>query len=342
MTVSRHSASRSRGSPAGFRRRGAGRWSSGSLAGSNSTHALIVAAKVCDRLGLPRSAILGFTMPGFATSEGTKSNAWKLMRATGVTADEIDIRPAARQMLADMGHPFAGGEPVYDVTFENVQAGLRTDYLFRLANQRGGLVVGTGDLSELALGWCTYGVGDQMSHYAVNCGVPKTLIQYLIRWTARTQVDAATADVLAAILGTEISPELVPADASGAIQSTESKIGPYELHDFFLHQVMRWGHAPSKVAFLAWHAWRDAEAGLWPADFPPDARRAYDLATIRGWLEVFLRRFFAFSQFKRSAIPNGPKVSSAGALSPRGDWRAPSDSSEQPWLDELARNVPEA
>ena len=310
--------------------------------GLDSTHALIVAAKVCDRLGLPRSAVLGFTMPGFATSEGTRSNAWALMRATGVTADEIDIRPAARQMLADMGHPFAGGEPVYDVTFENVQAGLRTDYLFRLANQRGGLVVGTGDLSELALGWCTYGVGDQMSHYAVNCGVPKTLIQYLIRWTARTQVDAETAAVLDAILATEISPELVPADADGAIQSTEAKIGPYELHDFFLHHVVRWGHPPSKVAFLAWHAWHDAAAGLWPAGFPEEARRAHDLATIRRWLEVFLRRFFAFSQFKRSAIPNGPKVSSAGALSPRGDWRAPSDATARPWLDELARNVPEA
>jgi NAD+ synthase (glutamine-hydrolysing) len=310
--------------------------------GLDSTHALIVAAKVCDRLGLPRSSVLGFTMPGFATSEGTKSNAWKLMQATGITADEIDIRPAARQMLADMGHPFAGGEPVYDVTFENVQAGLRTDYLFRLANQRRGLVVGTGDLSELALGWCTYGVGDQMSHYAVNCGVPKTLIQYLIRWTARTQVDEETAAVLDAILDTEISPELVPADESGAIQSTEDKIGPYELHDFFLHHIMRWGATPSKVAFLAWHAWRDAEAGLWPAAFPEDARRAYDLATVRKWLEVFVHRFFAFSQFKRSAIPNGPKVSSAGALSPRGDWRAPSDSSAQPWLDDLRRNVPEA
>lgn len=310
--------------------------------GLDSTHALIVAAKVCDRLKLPRRSILGFTMPGFATSDGTKANAWALMRATGVTGEEIDIRPAARQMLADIGHPFADGEPVYDVTFENVQAGLRTDYLFRLANQRSGIVVGTGDLSELALGWCTYGVGDQMSHYAVNCGVPKTLIQYLIRWTARTQVDAETAAVLEAILATEISPELVPADASGAIQSTESKIGPYELHDFFLHQTMRWGFPPSKVAFLAWHAWRDAAAGLWPADFPAEARRSYDLATIRRWLEVFLWRFFAISQFKRSAIPNGPKVSSAGALSPRGDWRAPSDSSAQPWLDELAHNVPEA
>ena len=215
------------------------------------SHALIVAAKACDWLGLPRSTILGFTMPGFATGEATKANAWALMRALGVQAQEIDIRPAARQMLADMGHPFAAGEPVYDITFENVQAGLRTDYLFRLANQRRGFVVGTGDLSEMALGWCTYGVGDQMSHYAVNTGVPKTLIQYLIRWCIQTgQFDAETNRVLDAILATEISPELVPADASGALQSTESKIGPYALHDFFLHYVVRHGLAPSKIAFL--------------------------------------------------------------------------------------------
>ncbi len=310
--------------------------------GLDSTHALIVAAKVCDRLGLPRTTVLGYTMPGFATSEGTKSNAWKLMNALGVSGAEIDIRPAARQMLGDMGHPFAGGEPVYDITFENVQAGLRTDYLFRLANQHGGFVIGTGDLSELALGWCTYGVGDQMSHYAVNAGVPKTLIQYLIRWAIGTgQFDAATDAVLEAILGTEISPELVPADAAGGIQSTEAKIGPYELSDFFLHQVMRWGHPPSKVAFLAWHAWHSVDAGLWPIGFPEAAKREYDLATIRKWLESFLWRFFEISQFKRSAIPNGPKVSSGGALSPRGDWRAPSDSVAGPWLEELRRSVPE-
>ncbi|ABQ68953.1 NAD(+) synthase (glutamine-hydrolyzing) [Rhizorhabdus wittichii RW1] len=305
--------------------------------GLDSTHALIVAAKSCDRLGLPRSAIRGYTMPGFATGDATKANAWALMRALGITAEEIDIRPAARQMLGDMGHPFAQGEPVYDVTFENVQAGLRTDYLFRLANQHDGFVVGTGDLSELALGWCTYGVGDQMSHYAVNAGVPKTLIQYLIRWCVRTgQFDPATDDILTAILGTEISPELVPADASGAIQSTESKVGPYELNDFFLHHVARLGLKPSKVAFLAWHAWKDADAGLWPAGFPDDLRNAYDLATIRSWLEKFLFRFFTISQFKRSAIPNGPKLSAAAALSPRGDWRAPSDGTATVWLDELA------
>ncbi len=281
-------------------------------------------------------------MPGFATSEATKSNAWALMRALGVTGEEIDIRPAARQMLRDMGHPFAEGEPVYDIAFENVQAGLRTDYLFRLANQRRGFVIGTGDLSELALGWCTYGVGDQMSHYAVNAGVPKTLIQYLIRWAVATnQFDAETDRVLEAILGTEISPELIPADAGG-IQSTEAKIGPYELHDFFLFHTMRYGLPPSKVAFLAWHAWREAGKGLWPIGFPEAARRQYDLATIRKWLETFLWRFFGFAQFKRSALPNGPKVSAGGALSPRGDWRAPSDATAAPWLDELKRNVPSA
>ena len=310
--------------------------------GLDSTHALIVAAKAMDRMGRPRSDILGFTMPGFATGEATKGNAWALMRALGCIADEIDIRPAARQMLADMGHPFASGEAVYDVTFENVQAGLRTDYLFRLANQRRGIVLGTGDLSELALGWCTYGVGDQMSHYAINAGVPKTLIQFLIRWCIRTdQYDAATNTVLATILAQEISPELVPADAdTGAMQSTESMIGPYALNDFFAHYVVRHGLAPSKIAFLAWHAWHDAETGTWPEDFPTDARVAYDLPTIKHWLERFLVRFFQTSQFKRSAIPNGPKVSAGGALSPRGDWRAPSDGTASVWLDELRRNVP--
>ncbi|MGR3757554.1 MAG: NAD(+) synthase [Tranquillimonas sp.] len=310
--------------------------------GLDSTHALIVAAKACDRLGLPRDRILGFTMPGFATSEGTKSNAWTLMRAMGVTAEEIDIKPAARQMLTDMGHPFAGGEPVYDIAFENVQAGLRTDYLFRLANQRRGFVIGTGDLSELALGWCTYGVGDQMSHYAVNAGVPKTLIQYLIRWTIRTgQFDDDTHRVLDAILQTEISPELVPQGEEEELQSTEDRIGPYELHDFFLFHLMRYGHPPSKVAFLAWHAWRDRRGGAWPVGFPEDRKNEYDLATIRRWLDSFLWRFFEFSQFKRSALPNGPKVSAGGALSPRGDWRAPSDASAAVWRDELRRNVPE-
>lgn len=332
----------------GLRRRieatGAKKLVIGISGGLDSTHALIVAATACDRLGLPRSAIMAYTMPGFATGDDTKANAWKLMNAIGATADEIDIRPAARQMLRYIGHPYADGENVYDIAFENTQAGLRTDYLFRLANHHGGFVVGTGDLSELALGWCTYGVGDQMSHYGVNAGVPKTLIQYLIRWVARDsgQFPEKTNRVLEAILDTEISPELIPADAAGGIQSTEQKIGPYELNDFFLHHIIRFGQRPSKVAFLAWHAWRDAAAGEWPAGFPEAKKNAYDLATIKDWLGKFLWRFFAFSQFKRSALPNGPKVSAGGALSPRGDWRAPSDSVATLWQEELKANVPDS
>ena len=306
--------------------------------GLDSTLALLVARGAHAILGKEDSDVVAVTMPGFGTSDGTKTNAIRLMDALGVTGRELDIRPAARQMLADMEHPFARGEAVYDVTFENVQAGLRTDYLFRIANQRDGLVVGTGDLSELALGWCTYGVGDQMSHYAVNAGVPKTLIQFLIRWCIATdQYDAATDAVLDAILKQEISPELVP---GAELQSTESRIGPYALNDFFAHYVIRHGLAPSKVAFLAWHAWRDAGAGAWPVGYPAGGRVAYDLDTIRHWLERFLFRFFQISQFKRSAIPNGPKVSSGGALSPRGDWRAPSDGTADVWLAELAANGP--
>ncbi|GGO96814.1 NAD(+) synthase [Stakelama pacifica] len=311
--------------------------------GLDSTHALIVAAKAFDRMGRNRKDILGFTMPGFATSDATKDNAWALMNALGVTGAEIDIRPAATRMLEDMGHPFASGEPVHDVTFENVQAGLRTDYLFRLANQREAMVLGTGDLSELALGWCTYGVGDQMSHYAVNSGVPKTLIQFLIGWCiASGQYDDATHDILRAILNTDISPELVPAGEDGEIQKTEEKIGPYALNDFFAHHIIRFGMKPSKVAFLAWHAWHDAEAGRWPVDFPDHLRRAYALEEIAKWLRSFLWRFFQTSQFKRSALPNGPKVSGGGALSPRGDWRAPSDGTARVWIDELEAALPEA
>ncbi len=304
--------------------------------GLDSTHALIVACKACDQLGLPRTTILGYTLPGFATSDATKANAWALMNALGVTGGEIDITPAARRMLEDIGHPFADGEPVHDVTFENVQAGLRTDYLFRLANQHNGFVIGTGDLSETALGWSTYGVGDQMSHYGVNAGVPKTLIQYLIRWVIKTgRFDAAANRVLQAVLDTRISPELVPAGADGEMQSTEDRIGPYELHDFFLYHILRHGLPPSKVAFLAYEAWNDRDAHLWPFDYPEGQKREYDLPTIRKWLEVFLHRFFAISQFKRSAIPNSPKVSAGGALSPRGDWRAPSDGNAKAWLEEL-------
>jgi NAD+ synthase (glutamine-hydrolysing) len=310
--------------------------------GLDSTHALIVAARAADRLGLARANILAFTMPGFATSHETKTNAIRLMESLGVAWRELDIRPAARQMLADMGHPFGRGEPVYDVTFENVQAGLRTDYLFRLANQNDAIVIGTGDLSELALGWCTYGVGDHMSHYNVNGGIPKTLIQHLIRWVISTgQFDAAVGRTLDAILATEISPELVPAEPGEKPQSTEAKIGPYALQDFTLFHVLRFGFRPSKIAFLAMMAWEDAARGAWPPGFPDDRRPAYDLAEIKHWMGVFLRRFFAFSQFKRSALPNGPKVSAGGSLSPRGDWRAPSDGNAAAWLQELATAVPD-
>jgi len=299
-----------------------------------------VAARTFDGLGLPRANIHAFTMPGFATSQNTKAFAWTLMRSLGVTAQEVDITPAARQMLADIGHPFARGEAVYDITFENVQAGLRTDYLFRFANQRRAFVLGTGDLSELALGWCTYGVGDQMSHYNVNGSVSKTLIQYLLRWVAKTrQLDDAASAAVVAILDTEISPELVPATGD-KMQSTQQTVGPYELQDFNLYYVTRYGLPPSKIAFLAWHAWKDAARGSWPPEFPHAARNAYDLPTIRRWLEVFLYRFFEISQFKRTAMPNGPKVVSGGNLSPRGDWRAPSDGNANVWLEELRRNVP--
>ncbi|MEV4420336.1 NAD(+) synthase [Patulibacter sp. NPDC049589] len=303
--------------------------------GLDSTHALIVAANAMDRAGRPRTDILGFTLPGFATGDDTKANAHALMASLGITAAELDITDTATLMLREMDHPFAAGEPQYDVTFENVQAGLRTDYLFRIANQRGGIVLGTGDLSELALGWSTYGVGDQMSHYNVNGGVPKTLIQHLIRWVASS--DRFGADVnatLLAILDTEISPELVPGEA---LQSTESKVGPYALQDFTLFHVLRYGLRPSKIGFLACHAWNDPDAGAWPAGFPDAKRVGYDAAEIRRWLELFHRRFFAFAQFKRSAMPNGPKVTAGGSLSPRGDWRAPSDGSAAAWLRDLQR-----
>jgi NAD+ synthase (glutamine-hydrolysing) len=310
--------------------------------GLDSTHALIVAARAMDREGRPRSDILAFTLPGFATGERTKSNAIRLSRALGVTFSEIDIRSTAQLMLTEMDHPFARGEKVYDVTFENVQAGLRTDYLFRLANQRGGIVLGTGDLSELALGWSTYGVGDQMSHYNVNGGVPKTLIQHLVRWViASGQFDDEVGQVLRSVLDTEITPELVPGGEDEEIQRSEAQIGPYSLQDFSLFQVLRYGFRPSRVAFLAWHAFSDADRGGWPPGFPDGERPVYSLKEIRHWLQVFVQRFYAFSQFKRSAMPNGPKVSAGGSLSPRGDWRAPSDMSARIWLDEIEREVPE-
>ena len=305
--------------------------------GLDSTHALIVAARAMDREGRPRSDILGFTLPGFATGTRTKNNAHRLMQTLGVTAEELDITDTARLMLKNLGHPFSAGEPVYDITFENVQAGLRTDYLFRAANQRGGIVLGTGDLSELALGWCTYGVGDQMAHYNINAGVPKTLIQHLIRWVVSSkQFDDEVKSVLLDVLDTEITPELVPVGEDEEVQSSEAKVGPYALQDFNLFHVLRYGFRPSKIAFLAWHAWHDPSAGDWPPGFPEGERPSYTLTEIRRWLEEFAYRYFQFSQFKRSAMPNGPKVSAGGSLSPRGDWRAPSDLSARIWLDEIA------
>lgn len=293
--------------------------------GLDSTHAVIVACKAFDRLGLPRANIHGYTMPGFGTSTGSRNDAMKLMKALGISGEVLDIRPAAKRMLMDIGHPYSRGEKVYDVNFENVQAGLRTDFLFRLAGEKKGFVVGTGDLSELALGWCTYGVGDHMSHYNVNCGAPKTLIQHLIRWAAVREFDAKTGRILQSVLDREISPELVPIEA-GVIQRTEDKVGPYELQDFNLYYITRYGLKPSKVAFLSWQAWQGK----------------YTLPEIRKWLELFLFRFFTISQFKRSAVPNGPKLISGGALSPRGDWRAPSDGNAKIWLDELKANVPDS
>ncbi len=308
--------------------------------GLDSTQALLVAAKVMDSLGLPRANVLAWTLPGFATSEGTRANAWRLMTALGVTAAELDIRPTAMTMLEAMGHPFASGEPVHDITFENVQAGLRTDYLFRLANQHGGLVVGTGDLSELALGWCTYGVGDHMSHYNPNGSVSKTLIQHLIRFVAGSgEVDENTAEVLRDVLASEISPELIPASHSGETQSTEAFVGPYALQDFNLHYLARYGFPPSRIAYLSFEAWGPHSTRAWPAEIPAKDRKTHDLPVIKTWLRLFLTRFFA-NQFKRSAVPNGPKISSGGALSPRGDWRMPSDARVDAWIAELDANTP--
>jgi NAD+ synthase (glutamine-hydrolysing) len=306
--------------------------------GLDSTQALLVAAQAMDRLGEPRSNILGVTMPGYATSTRTLDQALRLMQAIGCRVQQIDIRPSCDQMLKDIGHPAASGEPAYDVTFENVQAGERTSHLFRLANLHGALVAGTGDLSELALGWCTYGVGDHMSHYNLNASVPKTLIQHLVRWVAASgQFDAAGSTVLHDILATEVSPELVPGADQGAApsQSTEAAIGPYALHDFFLYHTVRYGYAPAKVAWLAWAAWHDASAGSWP-EAPGLVRAEYPLADIKRHLHTFADRFFRTSQFKRSCVPNAAKVGSGGSLSPRGDWRAPSDAEAVVWLASVA------
>ena len=309
--------------------------------GLDSTQALIVAARAMDVLGLPRSNLLGYTMPGFGTTKRTLTDAKALMEAVGCTAHELDIRPSCEQMLRDINHPYTRGEPVYDVTFENVQAGERTSHLFRLANLHQGLVVGTSDLSELALGWCTYGVGDHMSHYAVNASVPKTLIQFLLRWVADTrQLGEKTSQVLRSIIVTEFSPELIPGDGEQPSQRTEDIIGPYELHDFTLYYTTRFGYRPSKIAFLAYCSWRDKKLGTWP-DTPEERRHEYQLAEIKRWLSLFAQRFFQLSQFKRSCIPNSPKVGSGGSLSPRGDYRAPSDSEATAWLEEISR-IPDA
>lgn len=308
--------------------------------GLDSTHALLVCAKAMDRLKLPRTNILGVTMPGFATSGRTLSQARQLMEVVGCSASEIDIRPSCEQMLKDLGHPYSVGEKLYDITFENVQAGERTNHLFRIANFNGGIVIGTGDLSELALGWCTYGVGDHMSHYNVNGSVPKTLITHLVRWVAETnQIGDSGSDVLINILNTDISPELVPGKSNGdPEQKSESVIGPYELQDFHLYYTLRFGFSPSKVAFLAYTAWRDRDLGLWP-EGDHVARNQYTLVDIKRNLAIFLDRFFRTSQFKRSCVPNGPKVGTGGSLSPRGDWRAPSDSESVVWIEDL-ENVP--
>ncbi|WP_025138966.1 NAD(+) synthase [Achromobacter sp. DH1f] len=311
--------------------------------GLDSTHALLVCAQAMDTLGLPRSNILAITMPGFATSTRTLQQARQLMAVVGCTASEIDIRPSCLQMLKDLGHPYADGQPVYDITFENVQAGERTNHLFRIANFKNAIVIGTGDLSELALGWCTYGVGDHMSHYSVNASVPKTLITHLVRWVAESgRLGPEGAAVLLDVLGTDVSPELVPGGADGKPgQKSEDTIGPYELQDFNLYYTLRYGFSPTKVAFLALAAWRDRDAGAWP-DGGHVARNQYDLAAIKRNLKIFLDRFFRLSQFKRTCVPNAPKVGSGGSLSPRGDWRAPSDSESVVWMRDADRIPDEA
>ena len=281
--------------------------------GLDSTLALLVAARAFDLLGLPRSGIVAITMPGFGTTDRTHGNAWQLAETLGATAREIPIGDAVRQHFADIGHD----EAVHDVTYENAQARERTQILMDVANQTGGLVVGTGDLSELALGWATYN-GDHMSMYGVNAGVPKTLVRHLVRHVADTCGNEREAAVLRDVLDTPVSPELLPANADGTIaQQTEDLVGPYELHDFFVYQVLRFGARPRKVYRLACEAFKGS----------------YEPETILKWLKVFYRRFFA-QQFKRSCMPDGPKVGSV-ALSPRGDLRMPSDASARLWLAEL-------
>jgi len=288
--------------------------------GLDSTLALIVAVQAMDYLQRDRRDIIGVSMPGFGTSERTRANALALMDALGVTAKEIDIRHSSQLMLEDINHPAATGESHFDVTFENVQAGARTSLLFRLANHENGLVLGTGDLSELALGWCTYGVGDQMSHYSVNGSVPKTLVRHIIHSQAtEPSCDPRLRDILLSITETPISPELVPLGEDNAApkQLSEDVVGPYDLQDFFLYYTTRFGFSPQKIELLAQRAWE------------PDITSN----DIKRWLIEFYVRFFGRSQFKRSALPNGPKVGTGGNLSPRGDWRAPSDLVAELWLE---------
>ena len=277
--------------------------------GLDSTLALLVCVKTADKLGYDRKRILGVTMPGFGTTDRTYNNAIDLMKALGITLMEINIKEACLQHFKDIGH----NPEVHDVTYENVQARERTQILMDLANKHNGLVVGTGDLSESALGWSTYN-GDHMSMYAVNSGVPKTLVRYLVGWAAH-QLDEQSEKILTDILDTPVSPELLPYDKNGDIvQKTEDIVGPYELHDFFLYYFVRFGFTPEKILFLATTAFEGK----------------YTREVIVKWLKVFLKRFFQ-QQFKRSCIPDGPKVGSIN-LSPRGDWRMPSDAALVDWL----------
>jgi len=285
--------------------------------GLDSTLALLVCVKTFDKLGRDRKGIVGVTMPGFGTTDRTHSNAVDLMHALGVTSMEISISDSVRQHFKDIGQDMA----VHDVTYENSQARERTQILMDLSNKLGGMVVGTGDLSELALGWATYN-GDHMSMYGVNAGIPKTLIKYLVEFVA-SKIDESSRSTLYDILDTPVSPELIPADENGNIsQKTEELVGPYELHDFFLYNILRFGFRPRKIFMLARRAFDGSYEG---ASF-------YDDDTIKKWLKTFLRRFFA-QQFKRSCLPDGPKVGSV-SLSPRGDWRMPSDASASLWLKE--------
>ncbi|WP_455640404.1 NAD(+) synthase [Parabacteroides sp.] len=281
--------------------------------GLDSTLALLVTVMTFDALNIPRSQILGITMPGFGTTDRTYTNACDLIRSLGVTLKEISIKDACIQHFKDIDHD----PSVHDVTYENSQARERTQILMDVANQANGLVIGTGDLSELALGWATYN-GDHMSMYGVNGSIPKTLVKYLVEWVANNRVDEASRATLLDIVDTPISPELIPADENGNIkQKTEDLVGPYELHDFFLYHFLRFGSSPAKIYFLARQAFGDS----------------YDKETIKKWLYTFFRRFFQ-QQFKRSCLPDGPKVGSV-SLSPRGDWRMPSDAMATVWLKEI-------